>query len=1094
MQSILRNKFFKGIAVVVLATFITMAARLDVYAAVKNTPREVRRQEVDERATKPSAAEDFSESLAEIEKLLAGIDEELAKKEEAAAELEAVKSKQAGLKGLHQAPARKESRQLQKKAQALQETKTKIEQAVASSLKALDLKRSRIEESDRAIRKEFKETERKLKQAKLSDEILQRHYDFVAKYEENMQTLLDNLDGVRKAKPTELRQKMQAAKSHLEQNKPPSRHTPLDPNNLPHRMMKLKPRKPRVSPEEFKQGSGGAGEPRSGGVEKQGGGTAGETGRQGAGEQGRGGVEAQGSKKQGNGDKRQELEQGQPKKAPQRAPALQEPKAQTQQRTAKAPPTDADLAQTIEVQFTQEIRDLADTLGHNPVKIYEYVRNNFEYEPYYGSLKGAQETLWEKAGNDFDLASLLIALYRASGIPARYVYGTIEVPIEKAMNWVGVEDPTTCADLFASNGIPVAQMIPEGGQVAKKLRMEHVWVEAWVTYDHYRGAVQTPHNKMWIPLDPSFKQYAYEEGVNLAEAINFDAQSFLNEIQQQSTVNKDGSVIINETFLQQKMAEDQASLDSYLDENFPDGTLFDVLGSRRIVEEKFGILPGSFPYKRVNPGDKFSEISDNLRHKIRFEAEGNNWEPGLSYRAFLPEIAGKRITLSCVGATEVDREVLQNYEGIENVPAYLVEMKPVLMIAGEPVATGSAVRLGATQTFSIEFTLPDNLLTDRITNELTVGGYHAIGINLQQVPQKLLNESQTNVQRIVNLINQGEGYVTGDDVLGEFLHGIAMTYFCELDALNKVTEKMTGTTSIRGPSQTIVSAPLSSSSLFGFPVGVKTTGLSIDVDRDIHSTFPVDGDIDKKKVFAAQGGMNGSILESGIFEHMLGDTVPAISAVKIIQTANSQGIPIYQVRRDNIAQILPLLQVSSDVKNDIRNAINAGMVVTIPKTDITLNDWTGAGYIVMNPETGEAGYMISGGIAGGHYGWDMIKDFCNAILAIIGALETAGEISIGLFLGILMKFTTLVQPLISWWDALKEVENANLTPETKRMLNQFVHLCGVLAGGAALGTIIAGPVGLAMIALVLVYINMLFNIIIPMLVLTAQIIENYKRR
>ena len=45
--------------------------------------------------------------------------------------------------------------------------------------------------------------------------------------------------------------------------------------------------------------------------------------------------------------------------------------------------------------------------------------------------------LQTKICNDFDTASLLIALLRTSGISARYVYGTVEIPIDKVMNWVG---------------------------------------------------------------------------------------------------------------------------------------------------------------------------------------------------------------------------------------------------------------------------------------------------------------------------------------------------------------------------------------------------------------------------------------------------------------------------------------------------------------------------------------------------------------------------------------------------------------------------------------------------------------------------------
>lgn len=70
-----------------------------------------------------------------------------------------------------------------------------------------------------------------------------------------------------------------------------------------------------------------------------------------------------------------------------------------------------------------QIAALAKSLGYSPVQIFQYVYNNIEFQPYYGSLKGALVTLQSKAGGPTDQASLLIALLRASGIPARYVRG-----------------------------------------------------------------------------------------------------------------------------------------------------------------------------------------------------------------------------------------------------------------------------------------------------------------------------------------------------------------------------------------------------------------------------------------------------------------------------------------------------------------------------------------------------------------------------------------------------------------------------------------------------------------------------------------------
>ena len=90
-------------------------------------------------------------------------------------------------------------------------------------------------------------------------------------------------------------------------------------------------------------------------------------------------------------------------------------------------PTEADLAPTIDTSQTTAIKDLAAKLDKDPVKIYQFVRNTIIYTPYYGSRKGAQETLWEKQGNDIDQANLLISLYRYLNIPTRYVTGVSEI-------------------------------------------------------------------------------------------------------------------------------------------------------------------------------------------------------------------------------------------------------------------------------------------------------------------------------------------------------------------------------------------------------------------------------------------------------------------------------------------------------------------------------------------------------------------------------------------------------------------------------------------------------------------------------------------
>ncbi len=377
--------------------------------------------------------------------------------------------------------------------------------------------------------------------------------------------------------------------------------------------------------------------------------------------------------------------------------------ANISQANLSALPTPADLNATAEVIITPEIENLAEMLSHDPVAIYEYVRNNFEYQPYYGSLKGSQLTLWEKAGNDFDLASLLIALFRSVGIPARYAYGSVEVPIEWAMNVTGINDPVTAANAFASGGVPTTLII-SGGKPSS-LIIEHVWVEAYLPYGNYRGRIKGEGGYQWVPLDPSFKWYRYYPAkVNLSHAMGFNATEFIDIIMNQSTINESGYYItsVNQSFIRQYMENlTNSTYDYLIAHNLTNLTLNELLGYREIIPEKLGILPNSLPYKVVEKKAEFSEVPDELRHKIKFEVYQVSSSllgslpassPDFSVTLSMPELAAKRVTLSYVPATQDDAALIEEYGGITNVPAYLVEMKPVLMV-GEIVASGGTVNL-----------------------------------------------------------------------------------------------------------------------------------------------------------------------------------------------------------------------------------------------------------------------------------------------------------------------------------------------------------------------------------------------------------------
>jgi uncharacterized membrane protein len=84
------------------------------------------------------------------------------------------------------------------------------------------------------------------------------------------------------------------------------------------------------------------------------------------------------------------------------------------------------LSATVDANFNDRfIQEKLAEIGPGVSNAFAFVRDQIGYEAYTGSLRGARGTLWSAAGNSLDRASLLIALLRGQGIPARYVYGTL---------------------------------------------------------------------------------------------------------------------------------------------------------------------------------------------------------------------------------------------------------------------------------------------------------------------------------------------------------------------------------------------------------------------------------------------------------------------------------------------------------------------------------------------------------------------------------------------------------------------------------------------------------------------------------------------
>jgi hypothetical protein len=270
-----------------------------------------------------------------------------------------------------------------------------------------------------------------------------------------------------------------------------------------------------------------------------------------------------------------------------------------------SPTIAATMGETPEIVYSgadaQELVDKAAELG-SAVAIYEYVHNSIEFSPYHGSRSGSVNTFLGQLGSDVDIASTLIAMLRSQNIPARYAVANVRIPAAQVTNWLGIPNLDVAVQVLKDQGIQNVVLAEDRSTVA----FEHVWTEALVPFDQYRGintvspavdcSVSSNASRCtWVGLDGSFKQKQYN-GLNLDpyNSISFDYTGYYNAIKNNDLAKRDKNPLT--------ILEDQIGL--WLRTQHPGKTLEDLMDSGEIIELHEGLLPASLPY----------EVLGSIRH------------------------------------------------------------------------------------------------------------------------------------------------------------------------------------------------------------------------------------------------------------------------------------------------------------------------------------------------------------------------------------------------------------------------------------------------------------------------------------------------
>lgn len=602
-------------------------------------------------------------------------------------------------------------------------------------------------------------------------------------------------------------------------------------------------------------------------------------------------------------------------------------------------------SQPIETSISKEIGLKAKELG-TPLEIYKYIKNNINYEFYGNSRKGAIGTFEQFGGNDIDQASLFISMLRHIGYEANYVTGIINLPAEQAQALTLTNDVISAANKMGVQ-LKTGKILADNNGNYTGLQFEHTWVKVKI-------------NNTWIELDPSIKKYENTTSNSYDELskLNIDYSNFKNI--NENTINS-----LNNT---------ETILNSYNNSQFTTKT-------RSIIKEDLLELPTKLPFIKNSEtqNTEYSSLTDDMKDMVTINVGGKTEDGGVNKTLSSAELCLKSVSVEytpyCSGVDEETLEFLGvsipssvfeitgNPYSLTGYTGLYIGVRPTIKLDGKDVAYGDVVFLGTRQnlTISVEGKGYGKYYSIK---ELTAGAFYNITFDSQNISAQDIGTAFNKLSQT----NTGTPNITNNEMytskyMGNLLNLIGKTYFAQLDINRNILSNMNNIYSERYLSFCVVSyEPNEIININDYTQFTKSGVLSIDVLGNYTSEFDPTNDTDAIKLYRTSYGFISSSLESKVLEMITG--VKSLSTVDIMNLASSQNIELKLISSANSAEI-DTLKLDAKSIAEIKSEVAKGNFVNVPQENITVNKWTGTGYIITNPKTYESTYKITGGLNGG---------------------------------------------------------------------------------------------------------------------------------
>lgn len=578
------------------------------------------------------------------------------------------------------------------------------------------------------------------------------------------------------------------------------------------------------------------------------------------------------------------------------------------------------LDPTVEANFNDRfIQELLDEIGLGFTNAFNFVRDQIGYEAYEGSLRGVRGTLWSKAGNSLDQASLLIALLRAQDIPAQYVRGTLS-PDDARLLIRSMFDPVVAASAvgYIPERFPIYD--PEADPGLLRWSADHWWVAL----------------EDGTQLDPVFAGSAVSQTRGTPVATFFEVPDELRHkvvVRLKAELHNPLSQYTYQTPLEVTFSTPEVygralTLGHFINVYQPPAL---VTGWKTYTYSPYLMVDDNdtdWGNNHLIRGTDYQEFLTGLfplanstltRLTLEFEVHDPGKAPDIRTRDLLDRVGyAARKGLAQPGAVDTTKPALTELD----VTTFFITPG---FIAPDVVPPHQAILAG-------------------LDPEMT-----ALGQTMSSLTNKPVASLTANDQAAANrysTLNRAAIISGGSVVAGAFL----------LDSdhyLRQMRDAHLTRAYYNTPRVTLFETHV------GFSDDAPTTRMGLDLRRNQVLAVPYPGQSAFNFfAFNMAKGRVDSILEYLTVEHFLAEDFPevrrAASPVKVLQEAKAQGVRIEVLRgEEDVPTRLEPLPLSAEAKARIADALRSGHAVNVPAQMITVDGRPSIGWWQIDLKTGE---------------------------------------------------------------------------------------------------------------------------------------------